>query len=236
MAGGDITQVSWEDIKEICQDYSRVASKEERSYQSSTNGVPRMKITGLLTNFKQDVTNNLATQLSTFQAKDKHKEVEATLVEYCPHYKQNKDCRCKMVTNIDNKIPPKLKPIQIKEDQGHLDAQRKPWVSKQGMLLAPLSFSGLNQAVSSMQPLSQPQQPMINAHKLTQQLAQPTPDLNKTPQPQSIYFIDSNQLPTCVVSVSNIKFCSRTTMSIISTPNIMELPMEEELEPLNDPI
>lgn len=63
MIGIDITQVSWEGIKKICQNYSKAISKEERTYQSfvsksSTDGTLKIEITNLLVDFKKDVLDN----------------------------------------------------------------------------------------------------------------------------------------------------------------------------------
>lgn len=103
-----------------------------------------MKITHLLSNFKQDIIKNMATQLDTLQAKKKHEDVEAMLVEYYPHCRQKKkDCRCKMVANIESKqIPPEFNPIDGDDEQIFYIAQRRSWAPRQGMPPDPLSLSG----------------------------------------------------------------------------------------------
>jgi hypothetical protein len=90
IGGGDITQVSWDDIKKICLNYSRAIVKKGRGYQatvgkSSANGVSRMDIPNLLSDFKQDIINNMATQLDIMETRKKHDEAEAILAELCPH-------------------------------------------------------------------------------------------------------------------------------------------------------
>lgn len=66
------------------------------------------------------------------------------LIEYCPPLKKKKkDCRCKMVANIESKkVPPEFKTIQIEEDQVYYFTQRKPWVPRQGMPPNPLAYVG----------------------------------------------------------------------------------------------
>ena len=92
MRGGDITQVPWDDINNICCYYSRAIVKKGRGHQatvvkSSTSGVSRMEITNLLSDFKQDIINNMATQLDTMQARKKHEEAKTILAKFCPHCK-----------------------------------------------------------------------------------------------------------------------------------------------------
>ena len=74
MDGGDVTQKTWNDIKEICQNYSRAFVKKGRGLRSlphKTNGgsgVLKMELSNLLSNFNKDIINDVATQLDTMQA------------------------------------------------------------------------------------------------------------------------------------------------------------------------
>jgi hypothetical protein len=75
--------------------------------KASTNGVSIIEITHFLSDFKIDIIDNMATQLDTLQENKEHEEVEEILVEYCPNCRQKKkNCRCKMVANIDSKKIP----------------------------------------------------------------------------------------------------------------------------------
>ena len=74
MAGGDVTQRNWDEIKEICQNYSRATVKKGRGLRSlphKTNGrlgVSKMELSNLLFDFKKDIINDVATQLDAMQA------------------------------------------------------------------------------------------------------------------------------------------------------------------------
>ena len=74
MDGGGVTQRTWNEIKEICQNYSRATMKKGRGLRSiphKTNGgsgVSKMELSNLLSNFNKDIINDVATQLDTMQA------------------------------------------------------------------------------------------------------------------------------------------------------------------------
>ena len=67
MDGGDVTKRTWDEIKEICQNYSRATVKKGRGLRSlphKTNGelgVSKMELSNLLSDFKQDIINDVAT-------------------------------------------------------------------------------------------------------------------------------------------------------------------------------
>ena len=102
-----------------------------------------MEITNLLSNFKQDIINNMATQLDTMQARKKHAEAKVFLAEFCPYCRQKKrDCRCKMVANLEaRQLPINFKPVEGDDDQVFFVAQRRPWAQRQGMPQDPLTFA-----------------------------------------------------------------------------------------------
>ena len=59
MAGGDVYQASWDDLKKICQNYSRSTMKKGQGPHSIvtkgiSQGISKLKISNLLSNFKQD--------------------------------------------------------------------------------------------------------------------------------------------------------------------------------------
>ena len=57
MAGGDVYQSSWDDLKKICFNYSRLVMKNGRGHWFLTNkginqGISNIEISNLLTYFK----------------------------------------------------------------------------------------------------------------------------------------------------------------------------------------
>ena len=112
MAGGDVYQASWDDLKTVCQNYSRSTMKKGRGPHSIaikgiSQDIMKIEISNLLSNSKQDIMNDVATHIDTMAAKKKHEKDELQLVEYCPHYqKQKKDCQCKLVANVENQHLP----------------------------------------------------------------------------------------------------------------------------------
>ena len=98
MTSGDVYQASYYDLKKICQNYSRSTMKKGRGHRSKVTkginqGISKLKISNLLSDFKQDIINDVATQLDMMTAKKKKAKVELQLAEYCPHgRKQKKDC------------------------------------------------------------------------------------------------------------------------------------------------
>lgn len=98
MAQGDLTQKTWNDIKEICQNFSRATMKKGSGLKSlphNTNvrlGVSNMELSNILSNIKHDIINDVATQLDTMQAQRKKDEVDAMLTKffsYCRERKKN---------------------------------------------------------------------------------------------------------------------------------------------------
>ena len=73
MARGDITQKTWAEIQNICLNYSRATVKKGRGLRdlplkSTTTGVSKIDLSNLLSDFKQDIINDVATQFDTMQA------------------------------------------------------------------------------------------------------------------------------------------------------------------------
>ena len=81
MASGDVYQASWDDFKKICQNYSRSTMKKGQGPRSTVTkginqGISKLEISNPLSDFKQDIINDVATQLDTMTAKKKHVEAE----------------------------------------------------------------------------------------------------------------------------------------------------------------
>ena len=94
-----------------------------RSLPHKTNGgsgVSKMELSNLLSNFKQYIINDVATQLDTMQAQRKNNEVDAMLIEFYSHCKERKkNCTCKTITAVNAHImPTKFK--EIDEDIGEV--------------------------------------------------------------------------------------------------------------------
>ena len=90
MVGGDVYQASWNDLKKICQNYSRSTMKKgyrPRSIVTKgiSQGISKLEITNLLSDFKQDIINDVATHLDTMTTKKKLVEAKLQLAEYYPH-------------------------------------------------------------------------------------------------------------------------------------------------------
>ena len=126
MAGRDITKRTWDEIKEICQNYSRATMKKGRglrSLQHKTNGglgVSKMELSNLLSDFKKDIINDVTTQLDTMQAQRKKDEADAMLTKFYHFYRERKkNCICKTIADVNaHTIPIELKAID--EDIGEV--------------------------------------------------------------------------------------------------------------------
>ena len=61
-----------------------------------------MELSNLLSDFKQDIINDVATQLDTMQAQRKKGEVDAMLTKFFIHYKERKkNCTCKTIAVVN---------------------------------------------------------------------------------------------------------------------------------------
>lgn len=67
MAGGDITQKGWVDIKNIHQNYSRATLNKGRGLRDLPHksngglGVSKMELSNFLSDFKKDIINDVTT-------------------------------------------------------------------------------------------------------------------------------------------------------------------------------
>ena len=64
MVGSDVYQASWDDLKKICYNYSRSTMKKGRGPRSTvtkgiSQGISNLKISNLLSDFKQDIINDV---------------------------------------------------------------------------------------------------------------------------------------------------------------------------------
>ena len=104
-----------------------------------------IEISNLLSDFKQDIINDIATHLDTITTNKKHVEAEVQLVEYCPHYwKQKKDCQCKLVASMENQhLPTEYIKIDGDDEKVFFFVQCQPWAQCQGVPQDPLQNSNL---------------------------------------------------------------------------------------------
>lgn len=90
MRKGDISNLPFDEITELCQKYSRGRSKSgrkdvtSRGSKSTTSGVTRAEIGSLLENFKIDLLSTLGTQVDVLKAKKKKEEKDQILAIFCP--------------------------------------------------------------------------------------------------------------------------------------------------------
>ena len=70
MAGGDVYQSSWDDLKKIYQNYSRSTMKKGQgphfiATKGISQGIRKIEISKLLSGFKQEIMNDVATHNDT---------------------------------------------------------------------------------------------------------------------------------------------------------------------------
>ena len=118
--------------------------KVQGPYSTVTKGISqdisKLEISNLLSNFKQDIINDVATHLDTMTTKKKHAEAKLQLDKYCPHFwKRKKNFQCKLVVNMENKhIPTEYLKIDEDDEKVFFVAQCQPWAQCQGMPQGPL--------------------------------------------------------------------------------------------------
>jgi hypothetical protein len=93
MGSGDISQLYFEKISEMCRKYSQSQARSGKgphdsfskiSKSTSSSGVTREELGNLLENFKTDILGTLSLQLDTLQIKKKKEEQNATLSIFFP--------------------------------------------------------------------------------------------------------------------------------------------------------
>ena len=89
MGKGDISNIPFEEIAELCQKYSRGRSKigkreaSSKAAKSAAGGITRAEIGSLLENFKTDLLSTLGTQVDVLKANKKKEEQEQALAIFC---------------------------------------------------------------------------------------------------------------------------------------------------------
>ena len=69
--------------------------------------VSKTELSNLLSDFKQDLINDVATQLDTMQAHRKKEDDDIMLAKYCPHYREKKHyCQCKPIASLESQYMP----------------------------------------------------------------------------------------------------------------------------------
>ena len=89
LAGGDIYQLPYEDIKIVFRNHSRLARKKGRGSQpmastSSSNSSIKGEIGNMLEDFKSEMLQTFALQMDTMNIKRKEEEVDRALTIFCP--------------------------------------------------------------------------------------------------------------------------------------------------------
>ena len=84
LVGGDIYQLSYEDIKTVFRNHSRAARKKGKGSQpiastSSSNSSIKGEIRNKMEDFKSDMLQTLAMQMDTLHIKRKQEEAERAL-------------------------------------------------------------------------------------------------------------------------------------------------------------
>jgi hypothetical protein len=92
MSGGDISQLEYDTIIDLCCRHSKGTSKTSRgprdilarTDKTTRGGVTREKIRNMIENFKIDLLSNLRFQLDTLQTRKKKEEIEQDLAIVLP--------------------------------------------------------------------------------------------------------------------------------------------------------
>jgi hypothetical protein len=108
MGAGDISQLPFATICDLCRRYSRSRAKSGKGIRdvlpkvtrsTAGGGVSRIELGNLLENFKTKILGTLSSQLDMFQVKKKQEEEKVVVYIFCPH------CRKKHASNecpLDN--------------------------------------------------------------------------------------------------------------------------------------
>ena len=89
--GEDIYQLSYENIKKLLKNHSRVVRRKSRDSQdlassSSSNTSIKIEIRNMLEDFKSEMLHTLSLQMDTMQIKRKKEEVERALAIFFPRF------------------------------------------------------------------------------------------------------------------------------------------------------
>jgi len=105
MSGGDIYQLSYDDIKTIFKNHSRASRKKGRDSQflakySSSNTSIKSEIGNMLEDFKSEMFHTLALQMDAMQIERRWEEVERALVisfPRCTRRNPRNECPLKLI-------------------------------------------------------------------------------------------------------------------------------------------
>lgn len=91
LLGGEIYQLSDDDIKTIFKNHSRASRKKGRASQylansSFSNTSIKSEIMNMLKEFKSEMVHTLSLQVDTMQINRKQEEAERALVVFCPRF------------------------------------------------------------------------------------------------------------------------------------------------------
>jgi hypothetical protein len=98
MGGGDVSQLEYDIILELCHKYSRGTSKTgkgprdilTRTGKTVGGGVTRVDIKNMLEDFKTDILSSLSSQLDTLQMKKKKEETKLSFGHIFPKMQNEK--------------------------------------------------------------------------------------------------------------------------------------------------
>jgi hypothetical protein len=150
MASRDVSHKPFDEICEMCRNYSRSRAKTGRGVQDpysrkskgvSSGGITRMEIGNLLENFKTDILSTIGSQLDTLKIEKKQKEDNVAMCIFCPRCERKNSSRECPLDNISvygfcieyhptKKFPsfPSLLAIYKSGDPGESSyAPRRPW-------------------------------------------------------------------------------------------------------------
>ena len=90
---GDISKMSFEDICDICRNYSQShwsshGNSSKFSTMDNTSDISKCEIGNLLEDLKTNLLNHMGKQIDKLYSCKKHEEVEKALVVYCPTFRK----------------------------------------------------------------------------------------------------------------------------------------------------
>ena len=101
MGKGDISTLTFEEISDLCEKYSRNKARygkralSSKATKSASPSVTRAEIGNLLEEFKTDLLSTLGTQIETLKARKRQEEEDQLMAVFCPKCRKKhalKDC------------------------------------------------------------------------------------------------------------------------------------------------